>query len=380
MRRLLLAGEEGRLRTAASWRRGRGGDALVLSRLEYQVLVIETPPLREDRLDAALPYRLRALYPGSPESSAIDHRLNGPEVRERLVFACDAGVVTANRGLAPRLPLLASSLLLRQAARRGSWTGLFWTASWAELLRFSGRKMLSSVALEREGEAALDLERLFSLAPPEGCLVAAVTQDAEAERPSLERAAKTLYPGERVIGDLASILPSPRLAEAEIFPRNGKGRGKGLRILLGLLLAVDLSLVATLPLRWAGLAEGELAALKTSYEATKALRGEEATRLAELHDLETKLGELRAERPPDAYELIADIVACLGSSDRIRSLVIQDRDFRLEAEGPDALAVLGRLDASKRFESAALLQSVPLNPGGSPGRERYSISGRQSRD
>jgi len=56
---------EGRLATAASAKEGAVPDALLVSRLDLEQYLLELPPMPEERVRAALAFRLGALYPGA---------------------------------------------------------------------------------------------------------------------------------------------------------------------------------------------------------------------------------------------------------------------------------------------------------------------------
>ena len=100
--------------------------------------------------------------------------------------------------------------------------------------------------------------------------------------------------------------------------------------------------------------------------------GETLRLVDEIAASEGKYEKLLAEEAPDMYAVVSSVAADTGPGSRILGLIVQEGEFRMEAEGPDALAALSKLELSGDFDSVKLHQSLPI----AAGRERFTISGK----
>jgi len=387
MKRLLVIDVDGRLATAASWPSVRGGDLLLAPRPEYEVLNVEVPPVRADRLDAALPWRIRALYPGPTESTVLDHRPIPGDREHRLVFVVDRSALADLRTAAAGRPLAASSLLLAAAPMREPWIGILWTSVWAEIVCFEGNAVIASRPIPEYGDGAVDgsvralarariLVRALKEAPEGPPIVVAYTQDAESDRGDLEGILDTSLPGRNVrILPFADLVPRPSIESCAIFRERKAPPILSTRNIARILIVLALLLSASMPYRIERIRKAELVDIKSEYEAAKNRSGAIMERAAEYDRLAARKQELEASHQPDAYRLLADLASGVGPGVRARSLTLEGVSFRLEAEGSDGLTVLKRMQGSGLFESVELRQSVAAPSGG----ERFTLWGSVQR-
>lgn len=380
MRRLFVIGPGDRLLEAAAWPSPRGISLVLAPRPEYEVLLVDVPPVRGGRLDAALPWRVRPLYPGPTERTVLDHRPVPGEPRERLVFVMDREALHVLRAAAGKRPLVAPCLLLGAAPMRGPWIGILWTSVWAEVVCLDGRTVLGSRLLRRDAVGNGDLACTFALtlseAPAGAPIVVAYTRDAGSELKGLSSALDAVLHGRSLrVVPLEEFVPRPAPEACAVF-RERKARSEDGARKIFLALAVPATIfTASVPARLARVREAELSLAKAEYATAKAQYDQAIERAEEADRLSARRDELEARVRPDAYRLLADIASGAGSGIRVRSLVLEDGSFRIEAEGSDGLTVLKRMRDSGLFDSVELRQSVTEPSGG----ERYTLSGRPRR-
>jgi hypothetical protein len=95
----------------------------------------------------------------------------------------------------------------------------------------------------------------------------------------------------------------------------------------------------------------------------------------EIKDLLSRQTRENQDRGYNSYEIISQIRNCLSGT-WIKSLVIQDRNFTIEAEGTDSIGALQSLQASGYFSGLTVHHAQPSNNSG----EQFTISGRVSGD
>lgn len=371
MTRLLVPGPDGGPVEAARWAGGRDETFLLLPRASYEVFYVDVPPVRPDRLEEALPWRIRAFYPGPAESTRIDHRAVPGDPSRRLVFAADREILSGFETAAPGAALVPAALLKPRALRPGPWRAVLWTGSGIELLRFTGPEFVSSRCIEGTAESLLPALRDLPAVEADTPLAVILTRDAEVLRSAAEAAAGG-FPGSPPVLTLEEFAERPRAESSVIFAPSAAGPVRVRKVLATAALVLALVLAARVPGRTAELRSTRLEAVKAEYEAARSRSSRVAELAAELDRLEARRLELEASSRPDAYRILADLASCSGSEVRIFGLVLEGAELRLEAEGPDALSLLGAMRESGRFENVELRQSLVLPGGG----ERYVLSGK----
>jgi hypothetical protein len=346
--------------------------AVLLSRLEVEQYIVELPPMSEERAEAALRYRLDSLYPGDRETARIDYVRNGAKGRGYLLFAVEESALEACRAEAKGRALLSSSLVALELSPRGASSILFWTASWASLDLFESGALIESRRIPRGAAPEDDLRRLLPMQAGEGRRTTLVlASDTEGDRALVEKALDELGVKDRRTLALADALSRVRLSRASVFPlRPRSRRARAFALAVGLCL--DLLLAVLLAARYASGREAELARLREEYLRLQRKNGEALRLVDEIAAKERRYEILSADEVPDMYAAVASLASGAGRGCRILSLVFKEGDFRMEAEGVDALTSLAALEASGDFEAVKLHESSP----GAGGLARFAISGR----
>jgi hypothetical protein len=312
-------------------------DALLVSRLDFDVLVLDIPPIPHRELEGLVRYKLRSRYPGDPRQTSFDYRLvHRGKVRRAIVFVARTSTVEAYRAVAGRRPLVAPCQLVdRRVPRRGVFHAWIGDGRWAEVLEYRDGVLETSRVVRRG------------------------TGDWPAG-------------GDDTISLPLASLQLRRDGLKGLFPTPGPGPTVPAGVRMTLLAATILVLGVLVLFRFARREEARvdrLQAIARSMEqealASHALRQEVNALLLERDWLDASV-------PQDRYRLLAELSAVLVDAARLRAIELRDDRFQLEATGGDPLALMEALEARDGFDGLQLSQVVP---DAASGTERFAISG-----
>jgi len=341
--------------------------ALLVSRPDVDLRVLEVPPVPPRDLEGLIGLKLRSVYPGNPRETVFDYRLVGRRgTRKAVVFVARKAVVDAYRASAGRRPLvLPYHLVAGRVPRRGPFRAWFCREGWAELLVYRDGVLVSSTVKRTPRGRRLDL------AAEEGRLAA----QSRAGPLAVVAPAADLARMRRIEG--ASYLPlEPLLAERRrtggLFPAAARTPALPAGVRTGLLAAAVAALGLAVLFREARQAEDrsrrlvEVAdTLEQGSRASLALQQERDAMLAERARLDALL-------PRDLYGLLSELAVVIGDAARVRGISVRDDGFAIDATGSDPFRLMEELKERGVFSELMLSQVVP-DPG--TRRERFSISG-----
>jgi len=356
-----------------------GVRAVVMSRSDILVNVVELPSLSPREIEGFLAYRIRGLYPGQPDETEIDYRvLSWGGRRYAVLFLVQRQVLEEHRRAAQGRPLilpysLIAPLLHRPAPNRTT-VGLLWHATWIDALVLEPGTPPRSVALPRAGSVAADLDRLESLLEVAGAVewrIVAIEPELATLRRTLERRARgpgpvTVVPLERAVRRLGHRAPAP-------FTRRARPAGipRRVRVPIALLAAAALSFLA---LKRSVDRDAAYASLLHRSVVERQARAETLAVLQrEIDALRADLDALRTNRPPDPGRVLGELALVLGTGARLESFSLENGLFQLEAVGSNPLELMERFASSESFDDVRLLQIVPEKDGV---RELFRLTGR----
>jgi hypothetical protein len=84
-------------------------EALMMSRVDFDIKVTEVPPVPESEMGNLLTYKLRSLYPGDPESTVFDYKiLQKNKQRFAVIFISNKDTIEGYKKIADKKPLFLS--------------------------------------------------------------------------------------------------------------------------------------------------------------------------------------------------------------------------------------------------------------------------------
>jgi hypothetical protein len=322
-------------------------EALLSSRLDFDVRVLEVPPVRERELEDLIRFRLRSIYPGNPQRTAFDYRLLRQGSRRRaVVFLCDRATAERYKPAPGRRPLLMPCVLLnRYAPRQGELHAWVCQGTWQELCIFQDGLLVSS-----------RVKRDQAIEPTAGVKVMVVASRASLAGMRLDGGVEHL--------SIEELLSRARKSDG-LFRAKPKHPSIPRPIRVGALVLLTVLLMLLGFLRYVSQQEMRAERLRARTTSILAVQREVA-------DLDAELSRLDARRPRDVYLLISVLSKVLGDEVRISTLSVNGDKFTLEALGTSSFRLMESFKANPAFLDLTLSQVV--TDVGS-GKERFSISG-----
>jgi hypothetical protein len=345
-------------------------EILLLSRLDCDVRCLELPPVSEHELASLIRYRLRSVYPGSLESTVIDHV---PQRRGKglvaLVFILDREVLGKFRRAAPRaaLSLLSAALLRTTGPRRNGYI-VCESSGCTEVLKFEDGVLLESVLVKRSGSPA-EAPRIRRLLDGNGQTPPLFL----APREELDGAVRLLWPDGTPERKPTESLDLTRRGTPALFqPRRG-WKAPRPAVARAALAAAIVLLSAGLAIRQVNIRQSELSTLRAAVLGSQAAGQRTAELVSQYSAASARASELARDRPVDVYQFFCDLRDELGPGVVLQDLVLQNGSFQFQAIGPSPLGLMQRFIANPRFRAVRLLQTTPLD-GGS--RQQFIVTGR----
>ena len=353
--------------------------AIMASRLDFDVRVIELPAMGEKEAEGFLTYRIRSLYPGQPDQTAFDYRvINRGGKRYAVLFLVQRGTLEEYQKVAGGKPLFASfSVLLPLAGKgrsEGNVTCLFWHDTWLEALVLREGEAPRCFAVKRGGDSAADLSQLATLASADLASADCVAVCSEEEVPALrgllsarlgESGTLTVLPAQEALSRLGK---GPDL----LFERRKSGPRVPRRLRIQLLLGLTLLLSFLAIKRSVDHDAARLAQLRKELQAVQGRTTQVVALQQEIDALKAQAAVLNKQRPADPYRVLAELRSILQPGTRINSFVIEKGFFQMEAVGANALQLMEAFKDRASFENVKLVQIVPMK---STNLELFRITG-----
>jgi hypothetical protein len=353
---------------------------IMVSRLDFDVQIIELPAMPEKEVEAFLSYRIRGLYPGQPERTSFDYRILARGGKRYAVLSLfQRETLEEYRRLADGRPLFSSlSLLLPLLGSMPTGRDLaclFWQDTWLEALVLREGQPPRSCVVKRGAGSASELDQLLCLAAIDLSKADCLAVVAERERAELGQlvAARLSEPGTLKLLSTAQALGRSLRGPAALFtaPKARFPLPRGLRLELG--AAILLLLLFLAAKRGADREVLELASLRREVQAAQGRSSQVLALEREVQSLEESSAQLGRSRPPDPYWVLSELQAVLGAGTRINSFILERGTFQLEAVGPDPLRLMEVFKTRGRsFENVKLIQIVPTQDSR---REQFRITG-----
>ncbi len=335
-------------------------DALMVSRLDFEVRVTDLPEGSERDIRKALSYKIRSYDRGKPEQAVFDFELTDTANKNQaVVFLTEQNTLEAYRSLARDRSLFLPYGLVRPLLKHFAANDelvLFWNPAWVEIMLFWDGDLVSSSVVEREEQDPEFLQGLRRLVPEVlsncRCLVLYGSFEKELVHEHVEELdlpnATIEYLTFNQAVDLLTDKP------ALIFEKRKRLRSALARSRLPLEIAVVL-LLAVLNLN--SFVSGQdtyLARLNDALERTVAPGGELESLAAENEALIQRVAELQRRRPLDVYALLAELDRVASGRASVSKLVLNDGFLQLEGETADPVRFADLLTTKPLFRDTRL--------------------------
>jgi hypothetical protein len=351
-------------------------DAVLVSRMDWDVQVVELPPVPDREAAEALRFRMRGLVPGPVDEVAYDFRIQRSEdgAAAAVVAIAPTDTVAAYRAVCGRRRMLLPFQLLSSAVLPAPESMvLFWHPEWIELLYYEGARLARSVVFGRAGDLREDAERAASFPPneqpPSALLCVAAEREGQAVVSALEEH------GVVVVSTvtLESLVARRHAASTQgLFRRSSWHRRWRASALAAVLFLAAAALGLSYLYRLVRIEHARGDALAAAYAAREhemrhvvALRGE-------VRELEGRVQDLRAAEPIDLYAVVSQLAVALGTDAVITSLTLNGRVLQADVTARNPLERAKGLAETRVFEDVRVDRVTPI---AGDRRERFSLQG-----
>jgi hypothetical protein len=356
--------------------KGEQFDALLPSRLDFDIRIIKLPAISVREIDGFLRYRSRSLYPGQPGETSIDYSLfNYSGDRYAVLFLAKSTSVEsylqAAGGKPLVLPLSAYKFYLKRFFRQ-TVVCSFWHRDWIDLFIPASEKNMRSTVIKRGGTFERDWARFQRELPdelPEDAVWILFCGSGDHE---LILNVVTEEMGQKIrFVQLEEIDTKPLRRNAVFTAKRAMSRRQSW-FAVPILTAVFLFLSILLIKKGIDRQEAYRNQLRQVYaeyeQSTKRI-------VAIENQLESLIG--RRERlvsriPIQPYTVLSELWEVLGSNTSIQSFTLKNEIFEVEAIGSDPLEKMKQFGDKDHFQDVKLMQIIPLAESD---RELFRIRG-----
>lgn len=351
--------------------------ALLMSRLDFDVKVTELPRLPAREVEGFLQYRIRSLYPGHPEETVFDYRmLTYRNMRYAVIFLAHKGVLEEYHALAGGKPmLLPFNLFMPYFARYQDAVYFFWHPDWIELFLLQPGGVVSSLVLRRGRAMAGDFSRLRTMIgeteqKPNWVFLCTDREEGQL-RLQAERQAGHYQTLDFV--PIQSAFQRTQKKRQYLFREKKKKRIVPPRLRIQLFLFVVLLLGSLLFRKSVGRLEGYAGRLHANLGSFEQSTAQLVSLRTEGEALEEQLGDLLKRRPIDPYRVLGELKDVMDDGSTIQSFILETDLFQIEALGPNPLLLMEKFKDRDLFRDVKLMQIVPVSGSAN---ELFRITGR----
>ena len=349
-------------------------DGILVSRLDFDVQVLDIPSVPEKEMEGLIRYRLRSIYPGNPSETAFDFRLETEGRLTRAVVSISKNaILDSYRTAAEQRTLFLPYCFYAEMARKmKNCRIVFRHREWTEQTIFQNGLPVSSSARRRGKGKSVDISWLENDLSEEVRALPVLVIASALEIADMKIALPEDKADSMTFLDYSHLLSSPKKPLGVFVPRRPETFLSKPSVRIASLAAAVLILGIALFFKYVANAESVYNALKARYNALETRNRAVLTLQKEVDDLNAELERLQAEKPQDLYAFLSELSAILGGETRIRRLTFQGDAFQIEAIGANPLKLMEGFKDRPSFRNVRLAQVVP---DAASGRERFSFSG-----
>ncbi len=352
----------------------RAARAFLLSRMDFEVRILDIPHIPEKELDGLIRYRLRSLYPGNPRETAFDYRVErGGRRRQAVVFISRLATVEKSRSSAHGLPLVLPYSIVQKIGKANRDCRIwFCLPDWAELSLFRAGLLVSSTVHSTDNGVPFDLHQAAEEIPQKARGFPLIVVAPAADLPRVEAAAKARGTG----GVRALAFEDLAVEHRKVDGLFGAPRRPLLVFPPAVRIAALATIVCLLALqvlfKQVRKMETENGVLKKTHSLLESQSLGALALRKSVDDLSASLSRITERKPQDTYQFLSELADVLRNDAQVRSLEIDGDTFRIEAKGLNPLQLMEGFRDNPRFGAVRLSQVVP-EPRSV--KERFSISG-----
>ncbi len=353
--------------------------ALMMSRLEFDVKILELPSIPAKEIEGFLSYKINSLYPGQPEETVFDYlKLNINKKKYAVLFISQKSILNEYQKIAGGRPLFLPFTIIHSLVNKYAGQDiifLFWHRLWIEALVFPENEAPTSFILKRRKNITLDIDRVNKALPGDIDRFRAVIFCSDREKELLTEGINRL-----AVKDEASEIHSITETLSKITKKTeflfAKKKRKGLvqqKIRLQILIAVMLFLGVFLFKKNVNQKEVYFQDLKNHLDSLQKQTSKVISIQSEIDDLQERLAIIKGKKPIEPYLILSELASILKPGTKIQSFILEKNYFQLEAVGPNPLDLMEIFKTKALFGNVKLVQIVPIKDSD---KELFKITGK----
>jgi hypothetical protein len=341
--------------------------ALLMSRLDFHISILDLPPIPEHSVRGMLQYKLKSIYPGDPTLTDFDYKiLKTAKEKYAIIFITKKKYLKKYRQLAGNAGLfLPISLLLPyiRKQKEGNSIFCFWNDNWIECIVLKNKKINSSTVINRSSQIAQDIKKIKSILPQldknshyfsfcnnseENIIIEQFKLLMGTEIKHSVLAFKDLY--KKGIKK-ANLLFTPE-KKIRTLPRNYR-----INILVFMIFLLTAFII-----------HNEILKVELYHDKLSGTLEELSTKRSDILPLQNSIDELNKElnnlkqkKPLDVSQLLSELSKILTSNTVITSFVLKNDTFQIEAQGPNPFTLMDKFKKHEQFQDAELSQIIPID-------------------
>lgn len=353
--------------------------ALMMSRLDFDVKILELPSIPVKEIEGFLTYKISSLYPGQPEETVFDYlKLNKNKKKYAVIFISQKSTLNEYQKIAGGRPLFLPFTLIHSLVNKYAGQGiifLFWHRLWIEALVFPENEAPTSFVLKRRKNITLDFNRVNKVLPEDIDGFRAVIFCSDQEKELLAEGINRLAVNDEAF-EIHSITETLNKITRKTEFLFAKKKRKGLvqrKVRLQILIAVMLFLGVFLFKRNVDQKEVYFQDLKNYLGLLQKQTLKVISIQGEIDDLQEKLDIIKGKKPIEPYLILSELASILKPGTKIQSFILEKNYFQLEAVGPNPLDLMEIFKVKALFGNVKLVQIVPIKDSD---KELFKITGK----
>ncbi len=344
--------------------------ALMLSRLDFDVRILDAPQVSKRELRSYLELKLSEIYPSRPEEAVFDYKWAGS--KRIVLFIGTRAALAECRSASGKARLFLPYCLVKKWVKKrasGKTVCFFWWRDWLEMLLFDDGRLVCSRVLQKQKDWSRDPGRLRGLIPE---------QHREAAR--LLFCSREHKPLARALISSAGFIPDEIVCVEDAIHKIRKRsdflfvQGKPFLSRFKAPIAAALVICALVPVF---LQVNQNITRRESLRVRLREQVQKSEQVSRFLDrklaLEEQLAELESRRPRNLYRFFSELADVLGPSIRIQRLTIDERgNFQIDGSGVEPLSLMSELEKKDNF-TGIHFPRISREP--EDGIEKFTLSG-----
>lgn len=344
-------------------------DGILISGRDCETFLIDVPRLKENEIFPFLSYRIRSIYPAPPENTTFDYRIiNGTESKKAIVCVGQKDRISRYKELEKRRLFHPLSFM----------TPPFFKGTDRTILIFWGDSFL---AIQVADAVPVECYSYLSGSKDPKSVIAekALSSSVEIIAPNvfLPDLKKSFSNGFNFIG--ASSM------EEKLSQLSGKSgtmfirKDNSVPIRRVLLLAI-LIIITAIPVsftRYIHNLKKQASLLEKEIKSFKNTGNLPDTTVTEIDNMKKKLVFVISNKPFPLYSFLADLRRNLGRNVYIKTLILKNNGFQINAVGQNPLELMANFEKDNNFQNVKPSRITPL---AGMNKDEFNLTGSYNND